>query len=1059
MQRTGAIEKTVDREFDEEERRIKNLQQKSEKLHKEAKGYLDSLRAMTTAQVRIAETIDNFYEDSDNALVGSKYKQAVERLDDDCRNSLAILEPLGRFCAYFPDINESIKRRNKKLLDYDAMRSKVRKLVDKPSDDPTKLPRVEQQSETSREMYESLNSKLLEELPQLIDLRVDYIDPTFEAFVKIQMKFCQESYEQLDALQQYFPADRHVDVEQQEHPNITCSSPPSMPFSPSTTPIIEIFEPQLPQTPGNSLPSAGFLSSYSPTTPPFDDQSITNIPQTRNDISNNKPDTSNDNIAIYFESIQKETIDDDDDSHMLKNLLQSHIDDNNKNVNNINDNVNIQRQGNLTNSFEETNQRGYSQNDKNIQTKEIISNNQFNKEGITENNNHHRPQFENVTTTQQQFNPEALENLSKYSQIDSPPTVGSNSPLSPRPEENADGYGSLFAFDTTISNNNDNNSDGSFNMSENINNLFAENNNPQSSTYHMSNDSLFTYNYENNSTDMPTTPQENLTSLNQSIQSSSSSISILSDQNKSSEILDFAFANDIENGREIDQRMVFPWEENTSTDSPSQYSPNSNMTRPIENNQRQHQEHHHSNNNPSDNRQNHQHNKNLGDNSNFTTNSLLSPNFSNSNTTSFSPLPSFLEPNQSYFTSRSSAINSDNYDNYTIMGQNLGIKESQIQRQHQVASGNSSTGITPFDWSLSNPSNYAEFWQQHQRSQQQLSQLIHSSPSLFQYYRLGNNNSNNRNSSSPLSQQQQNLCKRSMRNDLGFQNEHDVSLNPSDPRNLLFNAQMQQDMFQIASPSSEPLRKRAKPLEMKNREFPNISFQEKSSKSTPSPISSPVLPFTPSAAAAAGYPPSCLENPKNFYNYLHHQHHQIDSQEYSQQNVETEEEESTAELPPADPNDTRPDSKPRRQRTRYPGDLYTPKWVRLMGQSKEGYCDLCEPGKWLQLKNSAYWYHKQFYHGISSVSGKYFVPPIDTRTVQANSSIIYSSSSMNSLPPTASSSSSTLGNTEGLCHQCQQWIPLTSTKKKTATTSVLWFRHAHKCHVYIKPKNAPSRKK
>ncbi|CAG8519999.1 4262_t:CDS:2, partial [Ambispora leptoticha] len=793
-----------------------------------------------------------------------------------------------------------------------------------------------------------------------------------------------------------------LSVEQQKHLDIT-SSPPSMTPSPSTTPIIETFE-QIPQAPGDSLSSAGFLSSHSPTTPPFDDQSTTNIPQSQNDTSNNKPDTINNHITVYFKSLQEETIDGDNDSPILENLLQSHIDD--KSINNINDDADIQRQGNLTNSFEETNQRDYSQN-KDMQTKEI----NHNKGVITKNSNH---QSKNVTTTQQQFNPEELENISRYHQNDSPPTIGSSSPQS---EEDAGGYGSLFASDTTIITKNIGiNSDGSFNMSENINNLFAENNNPQS-TYPMSNDSLFTYNYENHSTNMSTTPQENL-SLNHAIQSSSSSTSILPDQNKSSEILDFVFASEIE---DVSEKVVFQWEENTSTDSPSQYSSNSNMARRIKNNQRQHQEHHPSN-NSSDNNCPNQHNKNLeshelfGDNNNFTTNSLLSPNFSNSNTTSFSPLPSFLEPNRSYFTSRVSvmnSMNSDNYENYSMMEQNLGIKESLTQRQrqhHQAASGNSSTDIAPFDWSLSNPSNYTEFWQQHQRSQQQLSQLIRSSPSLFQYYRLGVNDNNNRNNSLPFSQQQQNLRKRFMQNNLGFQNEH-VSLNPSDPQNMLFNTQIQQEIYQITSSSSEPSRKRVKPQDIKDTEFSNINFQDKSSKSTPSPVSSPVLPFTPSAAAAAGYPTSCLDNPKNFYNYLHHQHHQIDSQEYSQQNAEAEEEESSTELPLIDPNDTRPDSKPRRQRTRYPGDLYTPKWVRLMGQAKEGYCDLCEP-----------------------VSGKYFVPPIDTRTVQANSSIIYStSSSLNSLPPTASSSA--LGNTEGLCHQCQQWIPLTSTKKKTATTS------------------------
>lgn len=53
--------------------------------------------------------------------------------------------------------------------------------------------------------------------------------------------------------------------------------------------------------------------------------------------------------------------------------------------------------------------------------------------------------------------------------------------------------------------------------------------------------------------------------------------------------------------------------------------------------------------------------------------------------------------------------------------------------------------------------------------------------------------------------------------------------------------------------------------------------------------------------------------------------------------------------------ETDQNARPRRQRIKYPGDCYTPKWVRYSGQAKEGYCDSCQPGKWLQLKNSAYW--------------------------------------------------------------------------------------------------------
>ncbi|CAB4434312.1 unnamed protein product [Rhizophagus irregularis] len=211
-QKIGAIEKTVDQDFDLEEQRIKSLEAKCEKLHKETKGYLESMRTLSSAQLRIAETVNHFYEDSsDNSLVGNKYKEVIDRLDHDCRTYLdepyrrTVNEPIGRLCDYFPDINEAIKRRNNKLLDYDKQRAKARKLIEKPPDDTTKLPRAEQAANEAREMYESLNNQLCTELPKLIDLRVPYIDPTFEALVKIQLKFSQESYDSLNSLKNHFP--------------------------------------------------------------------------------------------------------------------------------------------------------------------------------------------------------------------------------------------------------------------------------------------------------------------------------------------------------------------------------------------------------------------------------------------------------------------------------------------------------------------------------------------------------------------------------------------------------------------------------------------------------------------------------------------------------------------------------------------------------------------------------------------------------------------------------------------------------------------------------------
>ena len=113
MVKTGHVEQTHDRSYEVEERRYRVMENAATRLQKESKGYLDSLRAMTASQMRIAETIDAFYGDAGaNDGVSRSYKQAVEDLDAETIKALdgpfrsTVLDPINRFCAYFPDINE-----------------------------------------------------------------------------------------------------------------------------------------------------------------------------------------------------------------------------------------------------------------------------------------------------------------------------------------------------------------------------------------------------------------------------------------------------------------------------------------------------------------------------------------------------------------------------------------------------------------------------------------------------------------------------------------------------------------------------------------------------------------------------------------------------------------------------------------------------------------------------------------------------------------------------------------------------------------------------------------
>lgn len=213
-----------DKDYDIQERRYKTLEKAGRDLEKEAKGYLDSLRAMTQAQVRIAEVISSLYDDSKSmggsSNVGNYYLQCVQEFDSETVKQLdgpfreTVLTPVTTFTQYFNEINEAIKKRSHKKIDYEGAKAKVRRLVDKPAKDASKLPRAEKELEMAKEIFDQLNNQLKEELPQLISLRVPYFDPSFESLVKIQLRFCTEGYTRLAQIQNYLNQQDREDYSQ-----------------------------------------------------------------------------------------------------------------------------------------------------------------------------------------------------------------------------------------------------------------------------------------------------------------------------------------------------------------------------------------------------------------------------------------------------------------------------------------------------------------------------------------------------------------------------------------------------------------------------------------------------------------------------------------------------------------------------------------------------------------------------------------------------------------------------------------------------------------------------
>ncbi|KAJ9108222.1 hypothetical protein QFC19_002469 [Naganishia cerealis] len=141
---------------------------------------------MSASQTRIAETLELFYtfdRTSDGAMAGHAYKSAVQELDNIVSRDLdapfraTVLEPVGKLCSYFPTVNEGISKRNKK---------------------------AQQEYDEAKEVFDFLNEQYIRELPLLLDTRIPYLDPSFEAMVRCQLRFAEEGYAKLSGVQRYF---------------------------------------------------------------------------------------------------------------------------------------------------------------------------------------------------------------------------------------------------------------------------------------------------------------------------------------------------------------------------------------------------------------------------------------------------------------------------------------------------------------------------------------------------------------------------------------------------------------------------------------------------------------------------------------------------------------------------------------------------------------------------------------------------------------------------------------------------------------------------------------
>ena len=210
MVKTGQIEETSDMGYDYEEKRYKTMKNKSKKLQREFKLYLESLKMLTRAQKNVLEVLAAFYGDGPHvSSLAIEYRKTMNEISTNALEEIqqpyfqTVINPNTRFQSYFLEIDKVIKKRLGKLVDYEALMAKVKKLSENPTEEKiyeTKLNEAQSQLEESQKAYQVVNDQLKNEMPKFVNLRIPFLDPLFELFIKLQLRFFSQSRKEMERM-------------------------------------------------------------------------------------------------------------------------------------------------------------------------------------------------------------------------------------------------------------------------------------------------------------------------------------------------------------------------------------------------------------------------------------------------------------------------------------------------------------------------------------------------------------------------------------------------------------------------------------------------------------------------------------------------------------------------------------------------------------------------------------------------------------------------------------------------------------------------------------------
>ncbi len=223
-----AVPRSVQLDFDKEEKKIQELELTNKKFYKDVKSYVLKIDELNKSESKLISNLSNLANQSSitNSILTSSettttttaanitisttstdedkeflsqlkqwkdllndHNASCDHLKQSCQQQ--VIEPMKKLNSLFPQVYEAIKRRQQAYNEFTRQQSKLDKALEKERTGPqiVRNEQLNQLVQNAKQQFDREHSLLMEELPKLYNSRVDYIRPCVQALLESQANF------------------------------------------------------------------------------------------------------------------------------------------------------------------------------------------------------------------------------------------------------------------------------------------------------------------------------------------------------------------------------------------------------------------------------------------------------------------------------------------------------------------------------------------------------------------------------------------------------------------------------------------------------------------------------------------------------------------------------------------------------------------------------------------------------------------------------------------------------------------------------------------------------